>query len=156
GGARDARREGDGQRVEEDSRRRRRREPREQGREGTGGGRPAPDGGRPPRAPRRRFLGDGRGRRERLREPILRRARPERGDGRAVMRSARDRPEPSTIRTPVSGTPASRRVSVTTAAPAADVPPAPTSAPSAFRISSAKKLSLARSIAVSTTGSGSE
>ena len=60
------------------------------------------------------------------------------------------------MRTPASGMPAAARSRTTTAAPAAVVPPAPTSAPSVLRIISAAKLSLSRSIPASTAGSGSD
>ena len=51
---------------------------------------------------------------------------------RTVSLSARDKPEPSTIRTPSSGTPASASVSSTTSAPFRLVPAPRTSAPSSF------------------------
>src|SRR6266508_342182 len=58
-----------------------------------------------------------------------------------VRRSRIERPEPSTIRTPASGTPLWDRTRRTTAAPPGDVP-WPSRAPSCLRTSSAVKLSL--------------
>ena len=75
---------------------------------------------------------------------------------RAVSRSESDRPDPSTIRTPRSGTPAAARSRRAIAAPAAVVPPSPTSAPITFSSISAAKLSLSRSISASTSGRDSD
>ena len=75
---------------------------------------------------------------------------------RAVSRSSSDRPEPSNMRTPASGTPASARSRNTMRTPSPVVPASPASAPSSFRISSAMKLSLSRSISFSTSGNGSD
>ena len=63
-----------------------------------------------------------------------------------VRRSSRDRPEPSTMRTPVIGTPASASVCMTTVAPAALVPRSSSARPSCFSSISAVKLSLSRSM----------
>jgi hypothetical protein len=70
---------------------------------------------------------------------------------RAVTRSSRDSPEPSTIRAPESGTPAAARSRRTIEAPVAVEPmPAP-SAPIAFSTISAVKLSLSAFISRSST-----
>ena len=61
---------------------------------------------------------------------------------RAVTRSSRERPEPSAIRTPASGTPAARRSRRDHPAPAAVVPRPTRLAPIAFSTISAVKLSL--------------
>ena len=74
----------------------------------------------------------------------------------AVRRSRRDRPEPSTMRTPAIGTPAFASVWVTTEAPAALVPRSSTTAPSSFSSTSAVKLSLFRSMKRRIADSGAD
>ena len=61
---------------------------------------------------------------------------------RAVTRSSRERPDPSAMRTPATGTPALRRSRRTTSAPAAVVPWPTACKPIAFSTISAVKLSL--------------
>ena len=60
----------------------------------------------------------------------------------AVSRFSNESPEPSTRRTPPSGTPSVRSTAVTAAAPRALVPGPPVCAPSCLRSISAVKLSL--------------
>ena len=75
---------------------------------------------------------------------------------RAVRRSRRESPDPSTMRTPATGTPATRSSSRTTRAPAALEPIPSTLAPSSLRSISDTKLSLSRFILLTIATSGSE
>ena len=73
-----------------------------------------------------------------------------------VSRSSSESPEPSTRRTPVSGTPACASSPVTTPTPAAVVPLSACTAPSSLTSISAVKLSLTRSIQWTIAASGGE
>ena len=87
----------------------------------------------------------------RRRAPSGSRGRPIRAGGSStsafgVIRSRPDRPDPSAIRTPASGTACSASTDRTTWAPAAVVPSRATTAPSCLSTSSAVKLSLTTSM----------